>query len=64
MSRSINFPDKYILIKFHNEVSLFNHSEKENYVTYSIYDDDDENDICSSGLLLRAAVQREIVKMK
>lgn len=43
---------------------MFIHSEKENYVTYSIYNEDEEKDICYSGLLLRGAIQREIVKMK
>lgn len=33
VSRSVNSANKYILTKFHNEVGLFNHSEKENYVT-------------------------------
>lgn len=43
---------------------MFIHSEKENYVRYSIYNDDKEEDICYSGLLQRGAIQREIVKMK
>lgn len=56
MLRSINFFDKYIFIKFYNEVSLFNYLEKENYVIYSIYDDDDDNDICFFGFFLRVVV--------
>lgn len=43
---------------------MFNHSEKENYVTYSMYNNDDDDNIHYSGLLLRAAVQRENVKMR
>lgn len=43
---------------------MFTHSEKENYVTYSIYNDEEEEGICYCGLLLRGAIQREIVKMK
>lgn len=40
--------------------STFNHSEKENYIAYSIYKDD--GDICYSELLLRAAVQGKLRK--
>lgn len=43
---------------------MFNHSEKENYVTYSMYNNDDDDNIYYSGLLLTAAVQRENVKMR
>lgn len=65
MSRAINFTNKYILIKFHNQVkSMFNQSEQENFVTESVYNGDDDDNIHFSGLLLTAAVQRENVKIK
>lgn len=43
---------------------MFNQSEQENFVTESVYNGDDDNNIHFSGLLLTAAVQRENVKIK
>lgn len=60
MSRSINFPNKYILIKLHNDVGLCLIIQKKK-IMYIYNDDyDDGGDTCCSRLLLRAAVQRKL----